>query len=959
METVPSHGIKPRRVKVRHKNNDRIVEGWASIQSSQGYVILRPLHDVCFSNSRWGCTRPVVKQCGHAAHLRCVEQHTLSLQDRATNEQQYDGRFAANIGDGEFLCPLCKQLCNVLIPRDNSVSTGQSMEQDIDDSEDESLRSKLMTSISLADEDPAYTEAVGLFGAKLYDAMNVRWKSVTQQKAQTRWNLAIQKWDFEELSSESHRVNSILRLLRQQLIAWAAVGHSAAVQEAASRSREEALPFGVFPQTDDPWSQYLSPSRGDHPLLLELKRSLTASSGLFTHTCREFVQQLQEPGDESNENAINVIGLCLANILHGCTWDISMSATLRRSLRSIVGSMPCHVSRDGTISQRSEARACASAMWIVHGLGTGAQEGTDEPPAPLASECGLGSDVLEAGWGSLRPPVDLDMEGKQTKPCRPTFASVFLHLPLLCWDLNTYTASLFSVLLSSSQPCARDALELCHKVMIGRLIQSLVTPDGFDYVVDLDEEDCWTADEIVTQQEAMKKLLSTCAAKMKKSFGHTSISSRGMHAEALLAAVGRSILPFCRSLFLMLRAFMAALRDRSGSAVRSDDEVLLDTILVDPTIMTLEDGFHFVKKLRCPTPSQLLCSQAWGETIESWLDDSIEFELHHNNGDSPASQSNGHGTRSLKSTKNSVEETMNDAGGDVVEMVADDDEVHSVVEFVPLMEDRSIEDNSEDEAMQDIDEQHGIRGVPSYVQVNETRGESDGSDDYSSVEEGDASDALFAHVSSAPVLYFHASTLGAMPIGPGKNGASLDTPSGLILSDCSHLGLIHQRSVATFSLIRLPKSFVELYNLVSKVKGRDESLPPEETDDAVNAETAICLVTGAVMRSGAPRRPTMRARKQHGACTVHARQIGSGIGIFFLVQKCTVLLMHNNKSAYSPSIYVDAHGEEDPSLKRGRPLFLNEERYRALELLWRQQNVPGEVAQIRSTSDRVIRDNWY
>jgi hypothetical protein len=78
-----------------------------------------------------------------------------------------------------------------------------------------------------------------------------------------------------------------------------------------------------------------------------------------------------------------------------------------------------------------------------------------------------------------------------------------------------------------------------------------------------------------------------------------------------------------------------------------------------------------------------------------------------------------------------------------------------------------------------------------------------------------------------------------------------------------------------------------------------------------------------------------------------------------LVQKCTVLLMHNNKSAYSPSLYVDEHGEEDPGLRRGRPLYLNEVRYRALELLWRQQLIPREVAQIRSTSDRVIRDNWY
>ena len=133
----------------------------------------------------------------------------------------------------------------------------------------------------------------------------------------------------------------------------------------------------------------------------------------------------------------------------------------------------------------------------------------------------------------------------------------------------------------------------------------------------------------------------------------------------------------------------------------------------------------------------------------------------------------------------------------------------------------------------------------------------------------------------------------------------------------------------------------------------------EDNEDTSGAETAICLLTGSVLRSGSSRRSSYnRTMRPPGACTLHARKTGSGIGMFFLVQKCTVLLMHNNKSAYSPSLYVDEHGEEDPGLRRGRPLILNDARYRSLEQLWRQQRVPWEVAQIRSTSDRVIRDNW-
>lgn len=118
------YDLLSRRVFVRHNEKDlitgaeKVSEGWASIQSSEGYVILSPLASLCYTNTRWGSTRPVIRQCGHAAHSKCVEQHILSLHSRAAGDQPYDGRFAANIDDGEFLCPLCKQLSNIVVPRD-------------------------------------------------------------------------------------------------------------------------------------------------------------------------------------------------------------------------------------------------------------------------------------------------------------------------------------------------------------------------------------------------------------------------------------------------------------------------------------------------------------------------------------------------------------------------------------------------------------------------------------------------------------------------------------------------------------------------------------------------------------------------------------------------------------------------------------------------------------------------
>ena len=53
-------------------------------------------------------------------------------------------------------------------------------------------------------------------------------------------------------------------------------------------------------------------------------------------------------------------------------------------------------------------------------------------------------------------------------------------------------------------------------------------------------------------------------------------------------------------------------------------------------------------------------------------------------------------------------------------------------------------------------------------------------------------------------------------------------------------------------LIKLPNSFVELYSIVNRVKGRDSR--SDDMDDDGGAETAICLLTGTVMRSGTIRR---------------------------------------------------------------------------------------------------------
>ncbi len=59
-----------------------------------------------------------------------------------------------------------------------------------------------------------------------------------------------------------------------------------------------------------------------------------------------------------------------------------------------------------------------------------------------------------------------------------------------------------------------------------------------------------------------------------------------------------------------------------------------------------------------------------------------------------------------------------------------------------------------------------------------------------------------------------------------------------------------------------------------------------------------------------------------------------GTGVFLLLRQTAILILRGSHACVYPSPYLDAHGEEDPSLKRGKPLFLDPNRYEALQALW-------------------------
>jgi hypothetical protein len=978
------YDVLSRRVFVRHsehnsKDEEAVTEGWASVQSSEGYVILSPLANLCFANTRWGSTRPIIRQCGHAAHLKCVETHTLSLHQRAAGEQPYDGRFAANIDDGEFLCPLCKQLSNILIPRDKCA-------RDATTSRDEDVESIHAAGTGqlrrgwesvcqrLAKARPSSSDnysdigekALRQFGAHLLQGMTVPWEraTATKKRKQQRWNRAIQRWDYEDVdqnTDDGTGIKDLMSLLRQQHIAWSALGHSAASAEASSRSVLETTSFGILSQTSDPWLKYNSESKDSHPMLMEMKRTMMATSGLLDVLLKEMESTLAPRGQLQQGS---IIGSCLSDIFMGTSWALQVpSATTDTSnreklvhwslLTALVAATPCHVARDGMLSQRHEARACAAAMWTIKGIGAGlsddgvsqSDEGVSEPPTPLVirqilARAEKSVPRLGSGWGTMDPGFMGGSVQELPTPFRPGIAASFLYTPLLAWDLHTLSGTIFATMLGNgfeSLPTSSDLLFAARTLLVGRMVQAMITPLGFELGPDDEDEDYlldfWLEPEIESEGRALADLSDSfngfIKAESLQDIGPVGTRVNSSAPSKFHGGIGRAILPLARSLVLLLRTCSSATRQRrkkGSEEAETDDDKKLNQLLLNDELMTYEDGFLILRALGGPLPSTIMgqpsdsafvTDMSWRSLIQRWLVAVKCFELHHGSrGNSLISSIDpsitfrdvaignllkGNETDPSETTitvsgnsfpvddGGSEDQIMREADVDHVEELAAAEEIDGPADMIGDMD----MENSEEEMMGFAEQALG-ETVSGIARNSAGADIYDDSSEDGSFDGGSAagirlrdSEKEFAFVSRSPIIPHQPSLLGTQTIGPGTRGAPFEVEAAtLITRDLSHLGMIHRKGTwttleflllinivsplltvdePTNCLIRLPKSFVELYGLVNRVKGR-ETTNVDDNDDSGSAETAICLLTGSVMRSGSPRRPYNRSVSQ-----VHAR----------------------------------------------------------------------------------------
>ncbi|XP_059595098.1 E3 ubiquitin-protein ligase PRT6 isoform X1 [Vitis vinifera] len=133
---------------------------------------------------------------------------------------------------------------------------------------------------------------------------------------------------------------------------------------------------------------------------------------------------------------------------------------------------------------------------------------------------------------------------------------------------------------------------------------------------------------------------------------------------------------------------------------------------------------------------------------------------------------------------------------------------------------------------------------------------------------------------------------------------------------CSLPSVLYSTPAVPFKLMQLPHVYEDLLQRYIK-----QQCPDCKT---VLNDPVLCLLCGRLCS------PSWKPCCRENGCQAHAMTCGAGTGVSLLIKKTTILLQRSARQAPWPSLYLDAFGEEDIEMHRGKPLYLNKERYAAL-----------------------------
>ncbi|XP_065317121.1 E3 ubiquitin-protein ligase UBR3-like isoform X1 [Gordionus sp. m RMFG-2023] len=98
----------------------------------------------------------------------------------------------------------------------------------------------------------------------------------------------------------------------------------------------------------------------------------------------------------------------------------------------------------------------------------------------------------------------------------------------------------------------------------------------------------------------------------------------------------------------------------------------------------------------------------------------------------------------------------------------------------------------------------------------------------------------------------------------------------------------------------------------------------------VPSDPGICLACGTLVCV----KDACCAKNTIFEAVSHSTQCGSGTSIYQIVNSGSILIICEHRACVWASLYLDCHGEEDKNLKRGKPLYLCNDRLRYLQNMY-------------------------
>ncbi|XP_012275050.1 E3 ubiquitin-protein ligase Ubr3 isoform X2 [Orussus abietinus] len=123
-------------------------------------------------------------------------------------------------------------------------------------------------------------------------------------------------------------------------------------------------------------------------------------------------------------------------------------------------------------------------------------------------------------------------------------------------------------------------------------------------------------------------------------------------------------------------------------------------------------------------------------------------------------------------------------------------------------------------------------------------------------------------------------------------------------------------------LLSLPREYEKLFTYYHERQCRQCHSVPQEISICLLCGTIVCL--------------KQTCCKQVNVCEAvqHSIDCGAGTGIYLVVTSTYIIVIRGKRACLWGSLYLDDFEEEDRDLKRGKPLYLSQDRYQLLEQQW-------------------------